>query len=117
MEKRYLYKFFLVCLAACFWACNGYLEEIPQNKQKLTTPDDYEQLLNNAYMAKSVLPYIDILTDDVEYAAEDRDPSKGNWGDTYLGAFMWERSIETTMPSGDPTFELFYNSVYSANVW
>lgn len=116
MEKRYVYKFFLLCLTSCFWACNGYLEEIPQNKQKLSTTDDYDQLLNNAYLTKSVLPYIDILTDDIDYAVEDRNPSKNNMGDTYLGAFMWDHTVETTMPNGDPTFELFYNSAYNTNV-
>ena len=44
-------------------ACNGYLEEIPQNKQKLSTTDDYDQLLNNAYLTQAVLPYIDVLVD------------------------------------------------------
>ena len=50
MEKRYLYRLLFMCMSSVLWACNGYLEEIPQNKQKLSTTEDYEQLLNNAYL-------------------------------------------------------------------
>lgn len=116
MEKRYLYKLFLVCVSSCLLACNGYLEEIPQNKQKLSTTSDYDQLLNNAYLTKTVLPYIDVLADDMDYWASDRNPNRSNTADTYLGAFMWDNSIESTMPNGDEVFALFYNSVYNTNV-
>ncbi|MFR7809221.1 MAG: hypothetical protein ACLU4N_08075 [Butyricimonas faecihominis] len=72
MEKRYLYRLLFMCMSSVLWACNGYLEEIPQNKQKLSTTEDYEQLLNNAYLTKSVLPYIDVLTDDMDYIVADQ---------------------------------------------
>ena len=87
----------------------------PQNKQKLSTTDDYDQLLNNAYLTKAVLPYIDVLTDDVDYMAADRQPNFANSADTYLGAHLWDNSIETTMPNGDETFEKFYNSIFNTN--
>ena len=105
-----------MCMSSVLWACNGYLEEIPQNKQKLSTTEDYEQLLNNAYLTKSVLPYIDVLTDDMDYIVADRKPYYANSSDTYLGAHMWDNSIETTMPNGDEVFEKFYNSAYNTNV-
>ena len=49
MKKKYLYKLFIASLCLVFGACEGYLDEIPQNKQKLSTTDDYDQLLNNPY--------------------------------------------------------------------
>ena len=116
MEKKYLYKLFIVSLCLFLGACEGYLNEIPQNKQKLSTTDDYDQLLNNAYLTKAVLPYIDVLTDDVDYMAADRQPNFANSADTYLGAHLWDNSIETTMPNGDETFEKFYNSIFNTNV-
>ena len=69
------------------------MDEIPQNNQKLSTTDDYDQLLNNAYLTKVVLPYIDVLTDDMDYIAADRDPGFANSSDTYLGAHLWDNSI------------------------
>ena len=66
------------CLLA-FSACESYLEEMPQNKLMPTTTDDYDQLLNNAYLTKAVLPYIDVLTDDMDYIAADRDPEAPDW--------------------------------------
>ena len=93
MKKRCIYQFLLVCISSCFLACNGYLEEIPQNKQKLTSTDDYEQLLNKAYLTEAVLPYIDLLTDDISYIVADRDPRFGNVADSYLGAYMWDNNI------------------------
>ena len=50
MKKKYLYNLLIVGLCLVLGACNGYLDEIPQNKQKLSTTDDYDQLLNNAYL-------------------------------------------------------------------
>ena len=116
MEKKYLYNLLIVGLCLVLGACNGYLDEIPQNKQKLSTTDDYDQLLNNAYLTKVVLPYIDVLTDDMDYIAADRDPGFANSSDTYLGAHLWDNSIETTMPNGDEAFENFYNSIFNTNV-
>ena len=116
MEKKYLYKLFIISLCLFLGACEGYLNEIPQNKQKLSTTDDYDQLLNNAYLTKAVLPYIDVLTDDVDYIVADRQPNLANSADTYLGAHLWDNSIETTMPNGDETFEKFYNSIFNTNV-
>lgn len=116
MEKRYLYKLLLVGVSSFFLSCNGYLEEIPQNKQKLSSTDDYEQLLNGAYLTKAVLPYIDVLTDDIDYIAADRNPSYGNAADSYLGAYMWESKIESTLTNGDEVFGTFYNSAYNTNV-
>ena len=95
-------------MCAVLGACNGYLEEIPQNKQKLSTTDDYDQLLNNAYLTQAVLPYIDVLTDDMDYIVADRRPNFANSADTYLGAHLWDNSIETTMPNGDEVFAKFY---------
>ena len=43
------------CLLA-FSACESYLEEMPQNKLMPTTTDDYDQLLNNAYITERVMP-------------------------------------------------------------
>ena len=103
-------------MCAVLGACNGYLEEIPQNKQKLSTTDDYDQLLNNAYLTQAVLPYIDVLTDDMDYIVADRRPNFANSADTYLGAHLWDNSIETTMPNGDEVFAKFYNSAYNTNV-
>ena len=116
MKKKYLYNLLIVGLCLVLGACNGYLDEIPQNKQKLSTTDDYDQLLNNAYLTKVVLPYIDVLTDDMDYIAADRDPGFANSSDTYLGAHLWDNSIETTMPNGDEAFENFYNSIFNTNV-
>lgn len=56
------------CLLA-FSACESYLEEMPQNKLMPTTTDDYDQFVNNAYITERVMPYLDILSDDVELIA------------------------------------------------
>ena len=56
------------------------------------------------------------LTDDMDYIAADRDPGFANSSNTYLGAHLWDNSIETTMPNGDEAFENFYNSIFNTNV-
>ena len=44
MKKRLLYM--LVVLGGIFsGSCESYLEEVPQNKLKPNTTDDYDQLL------------------------------------------------------------------------
>ena len=72
--------------------------------------------MNNAYLTQAVLPYIDVLTDDMDYIVADRRPNFANSADTYLGAHLWDNSIETTMPNGDEVFAKFYNSAYNTNV-
>ena len=64
MKKRLLYM--LVVLGGIFsGSCESYLEEVPQNKLKPNTTDDYDQLLNYGYLTEQVVPYLDILSDDV----------------------------------------------------
>ena len=116
MKKKFVYTLFIAGVCLFLGACDGFLNEVPQNKQKLSTTDDYDQLLNNAYLTQLVLPYIDVLTDDMDYLVADRNPNFANSSDTYLGAHLWNNSIETTMTNGDETFEKFYNSIFNTNV-
>lgn len=118
MKKRYLYKMVvLIGICASFSACEKYLNEMPQNKMKPSTTEDYEQLLNKAYITKPVLPYLDVLTDDMDFDAQNyKEEGAANYADEVLGAYMWNNSIETTMANGDQAFELFYNSIFYTNV-
>ena len=62
----------LVVLGGIFsGSCESYLEEVPQNKLKPNTTDDYDQLLNYGYLTEQVVPYLDILSDDVDLIASD----------------------------------------------
>ena len=115
MKKRLLYM--LVVLGGIFsGSCESYLEEVPQNKLKPNTTDDYDQLLNYGYLTEQVVPYLDILSDDVDLIASDHSMEGDDYGDVYVAAYMWNKDIETTMPGGDIAFEKFYQSVFYANV-
>lgn len=115
MKKTYLYNI-IILLGGLFCSCNGYLEEIPQNKLKPTTIDDYEQLLNRGYITQQVLPYLELLTDDATLYPE-LEPNGYTLGaDIYMGAYMWFSSHESSIPDGDQAFASFYNSAYYANV-
>ena len=115
MKKNYLYHVILL-LGVFLYSCNGYLEEMPQNKMKPTTIDDYEQLLNRGYISKQVLPYLELLSDDATLFPQNEPNGYTLGADIYMGAYMWYSSHETTMPDGDKAFESFYNSCYYANV-
>ena len=85
MKKCNLYRDMLFCgLLLCFSACEKYLEEMPQNKLKPSTTDDYEQLLNKAYLTEQVMPYLDILSDDVELIEANHAMPGADLGDTQL---------------------------------
>ncbi|MFR5658878.1 MAG: RagB/SusD family nutrient uptake outer membrane protein [Butyricimonas faecihominis] len=117
MRRKYLYRLMMfVGVCAFCVSCNGYLEEMPQNKLKPTTTDDYNQLLAKAYITQTVLPYLEILTDDVVYDQANRISWADNGADAYIGAFLWYDDIEVTMGGGDIAFETFYNSIYNTNV-
>lgn len=117
MKKGYLYKMVMwVGICVSFSACEKYLDEMPQNKMKPSTTEDYEQLLNKAYITKPLLGYLDMMTDDVDYSSGDRIDYAVNYGDDFLGAYMWNSSIETTLNDGDQAFESFYNSAFYTNV-
>ncbi len=118
MKNKYLYKMVvLIGICVSFSACEKYLNEMPQNKMKPSTTEDYEQLLNKAYITRSVLPYLDVLTDDMDFDAQSyKEEGRANYADEVLGAYMWNNSIETTMANGDQAFESFYNSIFYTNV-
>lgn len=114
MKKNY---YIAMWLLTCFcWSCNSFLEEMPQNKLKPSTVEDYGQLLNKGYISKQVLPWLDVLSDDIDLI-ESNKPFEGDIaGDIYVGAYMWNSNIETTIPDGDKAFETFYNSIFYANI-
>ena len=103
------------CLLA-FSACESYLEEMPQNKLMPTTTDDYDQLLNNAYITERVMPYLDILSDDVELIASNHVLDGEDEGDWQVAAYMWRDRHDLTMSGGDLAFEKLYESIYYCNV-
>ena len=75
----------LVVLGGIFsGSCESYLEEVPQNKLKPNTTDDYDQLLNYGYLTEQVVPYLDILSDDVDLIASDH-----LWRGTIMEMCMW----------------------------
>ena len=90
MKKRLLYM--LVVLGGIFsGSCESYLEEVPQNKLKPNTTDDYDQLLNYGYLTEQVVPYLDILSDDVDLIASDHSMEGDDYGDVYVAAYMWNK--------------------------
>ena len=98
-------------LAFAFTACESYLEEMPQNKLMPTSTDDYDQLLNNAYITEQVMPYLDILSDDVELLEENHVMEGEDLGDVMLAAYMWRDRHDLSMSAGDIAFEKLYESI------
>ena len=94
-------------------ACESYLEEMPQNKLKPSTTDDYAQLLNKGYVTGQVVPYLDILSDDVDLIAADHVMPGTDNGDVYISAYMWQDHHEASMLDGDKAFEKVYFIVMS----
>lgn len=109
----YLAVFFAGLMAA---GCEKYLEEMPQNKLKPSTTDDYDQLLNKAYLTEQVMPYLDILSDDVDLISTDHVMPGPDSGDPLVGAYMWSPNHEETMTGGDMAFEKFYESIFYTNL-
>lgn len=116
MKTRYLSIVAALSGVLLLSSCNGFLDEMPQNKLKPTTTEDYEQLLNKAYISEQIMPYLDILSDDVDLIATDHVMEGTDNGDYVYSAFMWQTTHENSMPKKDIAFEKLYNSVYYANV-
>lgn len=114
MKNKIIYMFLL--WGGLFASCESYLEEMPQNKLKPTTTEDYDQVLNYGYLTEQVMPYLDVLSDDVELIPENHLQQGEDIADAYISAYMWNKDIETTLPSGDKAFEKFYQSIFYANV-
>lgn len=115
MRKIKQYTIILIgCLLGS--ACESYLEEMPQNKVKPNTTEDYDQLLNNAYITEQILPYLDILSDDVNLDPADHVMEGDDNGDKYISAYMWDNEHENSMPNGDKAFEKFYESIFYCNI-
>lgn len=97
-------------------SCEKQLEEFPQNKVMPTTTEDYEQLLNRAIISRQIMPYLDILSDDVDLIETDHVQDGPDDGDAQLAAYMWQDRHETTMSGGDIAFSSFYESIFYCNL-
>ena|GEM_PF-337250 len=117
MKKNNLFCIVLFLAALFGYGCEKYLEELPQNKLKPATTDDFEQLLNHGYITQQILPYLDVLSDDVDLIASHKGSTAARVrGDEQEGAYMWWESHEVTLPNGDQAFRAFYESIFYANV-
>lgn len=111
-------RLYLTLLLGCLLvaACESYLEEVSQNKLKPNTTDDYDQLLNKAYITEQIVPYLDILSDDVNLDPADHLMAGNDMGDIYISAYMWADEHEYSMPGGDIAFGKLYESIFYCNV-
>ena len=116
MKNKYLFFIVLGCWMFGAISCESWLEESPQNKLKPATTDDYDQLLNKAYPSSQIMPYLDILSDDVDLIASDHVMDGPDSGDEMLSAYMWEDSHEVSIKSKDQAFTKFYETVFYTNV-
>ena len=109
---------FVFVLAVAFQSCEKYLEEMPQNKLKPSTTADYNELLNNGYINAQIMPYLDVLSDDVEMLPENQVTGGAtlNMSNEMMGAYMWRNAHEESMPGNDIAFEKLYQSIFYANV-
>lgn len=115
--KKYLILYIILFFAGSVLpGCEGYLKESPQNKLKPSTTDDYDQLLNRAYITRQIMPYLDILSDDIDLIAKDRIEGASNNADILHSAYMWDSSHELSMPGGDMAFEKLYESILYTNI-
>ncbi len=116
MIKKILYIALVSIFAMGVISCESYMEELPQNKMKPSTTDDYQQLLNNGYITEQIMPFLDILGDDAELIASNHVMPGTDMGDPYISAYMWETTHERTLPIGDQAFKKLYNSIFYTNV-
>ena len=118
MRKNYIFYIVLFLAGLMTFGCEKYLAELPQNKLKPTSTDDYNQILNYAYLSESIMPYLDFLADDCKLYPELRTSAMTTviTGDRVLGAYLWYNSHEETMPTGDIAFRKLYESIFYTNV-
>ena len=116
MKRNYLFYIVLFLVGTTTFGCEKYLKELPQNKLMPTTTDDYDQLLNRAYLSEQVTPYLDFLADDFSFTMADRRPEGGNQSDVMFSAFMWFDHHEETLSNGDQAFRVFYEKIFLTNV-
>ena len=111
---------FLLSAAAALTSCDHYLDQMPQNQIRPSTTDDFTQLLNKAYITEQIMPYLDVLSDDVDLISSNYSSTSSyhnpNLGDKMLSAYMWEVTHELSMTPGDIAFEKFYQSIYYTNL-
>jgi tetratricopeptide (TPR) repeat protein len=121
-----IYKIFrvipIIVTVLAVTSCESFLEEVPQNKLNPATVTDYRELLNFGYITDlRIMPYIEALGDDVDF--DENNKMLGyNTGvpmqdasDVYMGAYLWDISIEERM-GPDVAFYNLYKSIYYSNI-
>lgn len=116
MKIKHIFYIALFFAGLAATGCQKYLEEMPQNKLKPSTTDDYDQLLNRAYLTRQVMPYLDILSDDIDLISTDHVMPGTDMADDLVGAYMWSPNHEETLNAGDMAFEALYESIFYTNL-
>ena len=103
MKNRLLYlSSFLLLLATT--GCKKFLEEEPDNRAKLTTPEKVSQLLATAYPQSNYQGFAETMSDNVE------DINDGGSRREYFDAYNWLDSKENQQDSP----EAYWNACYEA---
>ena len=101
--KRYLKKFVCLSTLAIFAGCDKYLEETPDNRVDLNTPEKAAQLLTNAYTSAGY-NFTEWMGDNVAFTVGTFKQPEHNQ------AYSWEES--TAIGQDTPSF--FWTNTYDA---
>src|SRR5688572_4277013 len=101
--KRYLKIYSSLLFLAVLAGCDKYLEETPDNRVDLNTPEKAAQLLTNAYSSAAYL-FTDWMSDNVAYTVGTFKQPEHNQ--------LYEWKEPTSIEQDTPTF--FWQSTYDA---
>lgn len=112
MNTRNILKFTSVFAALCILAgCSEFLDELPDNRAELDTPEKIYKLLVSAYPDRTYVRMCEISSDNVDDQGED-DP---NFSRLLLQNAYWNDMIDAENESNQNTWQQYYNAISNAN--
>lgn len=114
MRKHIIYMFVAGAVAGIA-GCKKFLEELPDNRTVVTTPEQVAQLLTTAYPSMNYFPFCEAMSDNAEDKGNSTLYADPNTNSVNAQSFKWEVPQFQDYDSPEAYFHACYNAIAAAN--
>ena len=102
----------VLLLSALAWSCDSYLDELPDNRMEVTTPDKVSKLLTTAYPTSSSILLAEYMSDNVDSYG----PTNPNTSRFVDQVYNWLDVTESSNEDPESFWEMSYAAIATANL-
>lgn len=111
MNKKYILRIFAIVPVFLFAACNSFLDENPDNRTEIDSPEKITKLLVSAYPTNNYTFFTEMMSDNTDNLG----PGSNSYGRSQEQFYQWADITETPNDGPKAVWEDAYNAIASAN--